>query len=84
MIPVRYHLARVKAAPVPSTGTYEVLSLHGAVWAESAEQAERMVLRTRTPVIPIPKGRPPTGTELVIIDQFTLETHYPQLLAEPA
>lgn len=81
--PVRFFLCRVKTNPVRTAGyKYEVMSTHGYVWAEHLWQANRMVLGTRTPVLPHPKGRPPVDTDLVMLEETILRAEFPSVLTE--
>lgn len=79
--PVKYFLCRVKASTRTSGVPFDVLSTHGYVWAEQESQANRMVLDTRTPVLPHPKGRPPSETTLRMVDELVLRLEFPDVLA---
>lgn len=80
--PARFFLCRVKLNASNGPGyPHEVLSTHGYVWAEHESQANRMVLDTRTPVLPHPKGRPPADTELVMLEEAVLRAEFPAILA---
>ena len=72
MEPQKFLLCRIRDGVGANDGTSSspvLLSTHGYVWAETSEQAARLVLGTRTPAIPLPKGRPPVNTSLCMLSE---------------